>query len=267
MSPTGWRRLYGGLIVAVFAALAWWRQDLLCQAFEVTWRQVLGGGPGRWRVLAEAALFFGILALTWRAILWRADLARDSVAVALAAAAGLAAEAWGTRTGLWTYYTGERPPLWIVPAWPLGALVVDRLSTWAQQRWEKKLGAQACRSGYWMLAGASAAVLLVFWGPWLGSAGTLGVLAACLAVLALRPVLPKDFFVLGAGLLSVLLADTWGTTNGCWSYYTQAQGKGFTPGIAFGMAFDSILVLACLKVAAALQDPVGKKLGNNGEGT
>ena len=29
---------------------------------------------------------------------------------------------------LWIYYTRERPPLWIIPAWPIASLSIDRLT-------------------------------------------------------------------------------------------------------------------------------------------
>jgi len=250
MSPDRLRRLYGGLLIALFAALALWRWDLFWGAFCVTLRQVREGGPARWRVLAEVALFSGILGLTWRALLLRADLVRDATMAALAAFVGFAAEAWGTRAGLWTYYTGERPPAWIVPAWPMGALVVERLALWAEQRWGSGPGAGFWRTGYRLLAASCAAVVLVFCWPWLHIPGTWAVLALVVAALAFQTGGERDSWRLGVGLCTVLLADTWGTTNGCWRYYTQLGGVGgLAAGVAFGMAFDASLVLGCLKLA------------------
>ena len=46
---------------------------------------------------------------------------------------GLVIEAWGTQTLLWTYYTAERPPLWIIPAWPIASLTIDRLARLADR--------------------------------------------------------------------------------------------------------------------------------------
>ena len=28
---------------------------------------------------------------------------------------------------LWQYYTGEPPPLWIIPAWPVAQLAINRI--------------------------------------------------------------------------------------------------------------------------------------------
>ena len=261
--PRRWRRgLYGGMVVVLFAAIAVWRFDLFSEALSVTLRQIRAGGPARWRVLAEAALLSGILALTWRVLLVRADLAFDAITAATAVCAGLAAEAWGTRFGLWTYYTGEKPPLWIIPAWPLGALVVGRLGGWAERRWGGGLGAGAWRAGYWLLAGLALAASLAFLRPWLRLPSATAVLALMGALLCARPAYRRDFWILAAGLLSVFLADAWGTTNGCWRYYTQkGGGGGLAAGISFGMAFDTVLVLGCLKLAAVFRTPESRPPG------
>jgi hypothetical protein len=31
------------------------------------------------------------------------------------------------RVLLWTYYTGEAPPFWIIPVWPLANLAINRI--------------------------------------------------------------------------------------------------------------------------------------------
>jgi hypothetical protein len=59
--------------------------------------------------------------------MWGADIRSDSVIVAIGFVGGLVIESWGTQTHLWTYYTLERPPLWIIPAWPIASLSIDRL--------------------------------------------------------------------------------------------------------------------------------------------
>jgi len=66
-------------------------------------------------------LFMSVLLLTG------ADLRRDIPIMLIGLAGGLVIESWGTQTELWTYYTFERPPLWIIPAWPIAFLSIDRL--------------------------------------------------------------------------------------------------------------------------------------------
>ncbi|MEW6569195.1 MAG: hypothetical protein AB1449_13720 [Chloroflexota bacterium] len=57
-----------------------------------------------------------------------ADLRADAGIVAIGLAGGLVIESWGTQTGLWSYFTYERPPLWILPAWPVASLAIERLT-------------------------------------------------------------------------------------------------------------------------------------------
>jgi len=72
-------------------------------------------------------LLFGIFAMMSLLIMWRADIRSDGVIVMVGFVGGLVIESWGTQTHLWTYYTLERPPLWILPAWPIASLSIDRL--------------------------------------------------------------------------------------------------------------------------------------------
>ena len=58
----------------------------------------------------------------------QADLRTDSLIVLVGLAGGLVIESWGTQTNLWFYYTSERPPLWIIPAWPIACLAIDRIT-------------------------------------------------------------------------------------------------------------------------------------------
>jgi hypothetical protein len=80
----------------------------------------------RWR--QADWLLLGVFAGMTLLIMARADVKRDLRTVAVGLLGGLVIEGWGTQTGLWTYYTLERPPLWIIPAWPIASLAIDRLT-------------------------------------------------------------------------------------------------------------------------------------------
>ena len=56
-----------------------------------------------------------------------ADLKKDIPIILVGFAGGMVIESWGTQTNLWFYYTYERPPLWIISAWPIASLAIDRL--------------------------------------------------------------------------------------------------------------------------------------------
>jgi hypothetical protein len=241
-------RASGALVPALFAGVALWRRDLFVQAWGVTAQTLARGGPGRWRLLGEIALFAGILAASWREIAARSRPAHQAAVVCVAAALGWAAEAWGTRLGLWTYYTGETPPLWIVPAWSLGALVIEHLAERARARWGRLPSAF-----YWTTAAAALAVIVGFSGPRLGRPAAWAVPIAAAAALAARSGEDDDFWILAAGFGAVFFADLWGTTNGCWEYYRHGLPGGLWQGIAFGMAFDAVVVLASLRLTRALR--------------
>ena len=59
-------------------------------------------------------------------LLYSPELVRDGKLMAVGLVGGLVIEGWGTSTLLWTYFTEERPPLWILPAWPIAAVCIDR---------------------------------------------------------------------------------------------------------------------------------------------
>ena len=71
-------------------------------------------------------LLLGIFALMSLLIMSGADLCRDAGGIC-GLVGGLVIESWGTQTLLWRYYTTERPPLWIIPAWPIASLAIDRM--------------------------------------------------------------------------------------------------------------------------------------------
>ncbi|TPW19648.1 MAG: hypothetical protein FD126_2480 [Elusimicrobia bacterium] len=239
----------GGLIA--FTAAARW--DLFVGAYAATTAGLAAGGARRSKLLFEVALFGAILFHTLKVVPRGADPRRDFLRAAVAFAAGWLAEAWGTRLGLWRYYTRETPPLWIVPAWPLGAIVVRRTADgWSEAlaRWQ---GRRAAHVG---LGAAMFAVIVAFSWPTAAHPATLAMWAACAGALLWRARAETDLPVLLAGAVCVLFADTWGTTNNCWRYWLQRPygTPGLAAGVCFGACFDTVVVLGALKLAAAAED-------------
>jgi hypothetical protein len=79
-----------------------------------------------WRYMDWLLLgIFGFMSIT---IITRANLKTDLLIIFVGMCGGLAIESWGTQTNLWHYYTAERPPLWIIPAWPIASLSIDRIA-------------------------------------------------------------------------------------------------------------------------------------------
>ena len=238
--------VHGLIVLTLFSGVALWRHDL----FAASWRAMIvslsAPGPARWRVLGQGIFLAAIFAATLIAAVSSPRPARDALGALAAAVAGWSAEAWGTRLGLWSYYTGERPPLWIVPAWPLGALVIERAGRALRERF-----GPAPDSLY---AGPRAACLLCvlsFCAPRLGNVWAWAGPAAVAASLWLGASPAEEGWTLAAGLVCVFFADTWGTSMRCWSYYMGRAPRGWSVGVVFGMAFDTALVIGCLRLADA----------------
>ncbi|PIU19204.1 MAG: hypothetical protein COT18_08725 [Elusimicrobia bacterium CG08_land_8_20_14_0_20_59_10] len=241
---------YFSAVCAVFVVIALFRPDLIAGAFRATAGSLAAGGMPALKVTAEILLFAGILWLVARTVPFGADPARDIPVVLAASLFGYLAEAWGTRAGLWTYYTGETPPLWIVPAWFIGALVVDRLSRSTLAEMERRLTA-AVRT--WLYRGWLAAFVCVFIAfsgkSLLSPAGLIVSLPLALSFFYAGSRRDRDAAVLFTGTACVFFADLWGTTNHCWTYHIQGEPYGLAYGISFGALFDSAVVLASIKTA------------------
>jgi len=162
-----------------------------------------------------------------------ADLQADALIVLVGALGGLAIESWGTQTQLWTYFTLERPPLWIIPAWPIASLSIDRLT-----RLLNHLISPSSRQFplvYWLIFSIFYALMLSFVWPTADKSLTLMALTLCALLIAT----PTDHrlaaltFIAGAGLGYFL--ERWGTTRECWTYYTRQTPPLFAV-LAHGMA-------------------------------
>ncbi len=79
-------------------------------------------------------LLFGIFAVMGTILIAGANLKKDIYIIISASIGGLMIESWGTQTEMWQYYTElppyndpSRPPWWIIPAWPIASLTINRL--------------------------------------------------------------------------------------------------------------------------------------------
>jgi hypothetical protein len=163
-----------------------------------------------------------------------ADLRKDALVVLVGLAGGLAIEGWGTQTELWIYFTRERPPLWIIPAWPVASLSIDRLVR-LLHRLLPPLRSEAFVISYWTIFPAFYVSMLAFVWPTLDKSLTAMALVACLLLIAT----PTDYrlavltFAAGSGLGYFL--ERWGTTRTCWIYYTRQTPPLFAV-LAHGLA-------------------------------
>lgn len=167
-------------------------------------------------------------------IMTNADLKHDLPLAVVGLIGGLVIEAWGTQTGIWSYYTNERPPLWIVPAWPIATLSIDRLYRLINHL-GRKLNEKIITVAYWIILGAFLALMLWFILPTLDKSLTITAFILCIFLICT----PTDkramlfIFVMGAALGYFL--ERWGTSRLCWTYYTQETPPLFAV-LAHGMA-------------------------------
>ncbi len=249
----GWTRhsyylLSGFLLVVGLIAYIWWplAQEYLSY---INWR-----GPW-WQYFDW--LLVGIFLVMSFLIMAKADLRYDAVIVFVGFCGGLVIESWGTQTNLWFYYTAERPPLWIIPAWPIASLSIDRiwrgmealgkrgnqlLAFEANARTNRtKMGEGKGEKGkgdkilYWLVFGGFYGLMLVFVAPTFTKSLTWMALLLC-AFLILTPTNYRRMtlvFLAGAALGYFL--ERWGTTRECWTYYTRQTPPLFAV-LAHGMA-------------------------------
>jgi hypothetical protein len=229
-SALGWTRssyyLMSAFLLTIFVlAYVWWP---LAEAYldYIDW-------DGPWWLYIDW-LLIGIFLVMSLLIMARADLRSDVRIVFVGLVGGLVIEAWGTQTEIWTYYTNERPPLWIIPAWSIASLSIDRLVTFLDNRtpgWTEMV----FKAAYWLVFPAFYALMLVFVAPTLDKSLTLVALFLC-AFLILTPTdhrIAMLTFIAGSALGYFL--ELWGTTRLCWTYYTYQTPPLFAV-LAHGMA-------------------------------
>jgi hypothetical protein len=214
---------------------------------------------------------FGFMSLT---IIARANLKTDVLIVFVGMCGGLAIESWGTQTNLWHYYTAERPPLWIIPAWPIASLSIDRITRlleYGVQRLESLVQSQeildsVIRIIYWLTFASFLSLMLVFIAPTFDKSYTWLSLFLCILLI----LTPTDYrfalltFLAGAGLGYFL--ELWGTTRECWIYYSMQKPPLFAV-LAHGMAAVAfwragLVVKAFLGKIKLVSAPSEKALGD-----
>jgi hypothetical protein len=234
--------LLGGFFVTIFLIVyIWWPLAEEYLAY-VDWK-------GAWWLYMDW-LLLGIFFFMSITIVARANLKTDVLIVFVGIFGGLAIESWGTQTNLWHYYTAERPPLWIIPAWPIASLSIDRISRFMdyglRRLSEAPLWGQSSNQSretldsfviplYWMIFASFLTLMLVFVAPTFDKSYTWLSLALCILLI----LTPTDYrfalltFIAGAGLGYFL--ELWGTTRECWTYYTNETPPWFAV-LAHGMA-------------------------------
>jgi hypothetical protein len=227
--------LLGGFFAVIFLIVYIWRPLAEEYLAYVDWN-------GKWWLYMDW-LLLGVFFFMSVTIVARADLKTDLLIVFVGFCGGLAIESWGTQTNLWHYYTAERPPLWIIPAWPIASLSIDRITRTldfgVRQLPSSAQNLEALHSVfkalYWITFASFLTLMLVFIFPTFDKSYTWLAMILCVLLI----VTPTDHrfalltFIAGAGLGYFL--ELWGTTRECWTYYTF-QKPPFFAVLAHGMA-------------------------------
>jgi hypothetical protein len=227
----GWTRssyilLSGFIVTCGLIVYIWWplaeEYLALVKATEQWWRYI------DWLLIGN----FVAMSLL---IMAGADLKTDLPIVLIGLAGGLVIESWGTQTLLWTYYTNERPPLWIIPAWPIASLSIDRLVRLMDRLIPAGWGTKPFAPIYVLIFASFAGLMIPFVWWTRAESMTITALALC-AFLILTPThwrIAALTFLAGSGLGYFL--EVWGTTRLCWTYYTGQRPPVFAV-LAHGMA-------------------------------
>ncbi len=242
LSLFGWTR-HSSFLLAAFLLVCgmiiyfWWplAEDVLS---GLDWR-------GQWWIYFDW-LLLGIFTVMTFLIMARANLRTDLLIVFVAANGGLVFEARGTQNNLWFYYTSERPPLWIIPAWPIATLSIDRITrlfNFLVDQAERKLQGNALISKnpirfkhlYWITFLAFYGLMLYFVAPTFHKTFTLGALLLCTLFILTPTHHRQAFLTFLAGSALGYFLELWGTTRQCWTYYTYQTPPLFAV-LAHGMA-------------------------------
>ena len=263
----GWTRssyvILGLFMLTVFVIVyVWWPLAQMVMSY-INWQ-------GEWWRYFDW-LLVGIFLFMSLVIMAGADLRKDVLIILVGAIGGVVIEGWGTQTYLWWYFTAQRPPLWIIPAWPIASLTIDRMLRFLNKRLPAQEGTwkKVYQAAYWLVFLTFTGMMIYFVWPTIGKSMTL--MALLLVIFLVFTPSDKRIailtFLAGAGLGYFL--EYWGTTRECWTYYTLQKPPLFAI-LAHGMAavafWRSGLVLQILWQKAwhvwKPTPPVGQEFGD-----
>jgi len=199
------------LLVIFLIGYIWWP---LLREYAATYRSDLPFWAQMDWLLLMDFLIMTIL------IIFNADLKRDIPLAAIALVGGLLIEAWGTQTELWTYYTNERPPLWIIPAWPIAFLSVNRLVQLIDHVLTK-LSQRLVEISYWVVFSGFYILMLFYIWPTISNLLSIAAIILCAMLILTNSNKKYALFYLLAGSGLGYFLELWGTSRACWTYYSH----------------------------------------------
>jgi hypothetical protein len=184
---------------------------------------------------------------------WGIAPRRDLVRALVGFGGGLCIEAWGTVTEIWWYFTAERPPLWILPAWPVASIAIDRLA-----RATDLVLPSGEHRPLWFALLPPFVVGMTWWvWPYTHHPFTWFAIVMMVVVLLWPGNRRQDVTLMLAGAGLGFFLEYWGTSRRCWTYYTLA-----TPPVAAVFAHGFAAV--AFQRVAALGDHVLSRITDAG---
>lgn len=205
------------------SVIAWGVLSVVYLGVAIRWSYLIDWTLGMDFLLAGIWSFMTLI------LAWDIEAKRDLRLAGVAFCGGLVIEWWGTTTNLWHYYTAERPPLWILPAWPVAALAIDRLA--------RILGHTPLSRWAWPVLPAFAVWMTTFLWPAIDVTSSKVIVALMIGTLFLARDLRGDVCIFVAGTLLGVFLEYWGTSRHCWTYYS---GEIPPPVAAFAHGFASV---------------------------
>lgn len=199
-------------------------------------------------------LLAGIWVFMTAVLCWNIQPRRDMSRVIAGFIGGLLIESWGTLTGLWFYFTTERPPLWILPAWPVAALAIDRMAQALDHGWPR--GGE--RWLWWLLLPGFVLLMGRFIAPTLDGGASRAALVGMLVVVGTVEDHREDLLLFVAGALLGIFLEYWGTSRYCWNYYTRQIPP---PEAALAHGFASVAFARGVRVLEALGRTAAQERG------
>jgi hypothetical protein len=194
-------------------------------------------------------LLVGIWLFMTALMCWDIQPRRDAIRALVGFGGGMCIEAWGTVTELWWYFTAERPPLWILPAWPVASIAIDRLS----RAVDLFLPTGPHRALWWAMLPPFVAGMTAWIAPYLDHPFTIAAVVAMAVVLLWPGDSREDVRLMIAGSALGIFLEYWGTSRHCWNYYTLA-----TPPIAAVFA-HGFAAVSFQRVAAQIDNFVTRE--------
>ena len=167
-----------------------------------------------------------LLAFTWlwMALLltWDVNARRDVILLAVGFVGGGVIEWWGTTSQIWTYFTQERPPLWILPAWPIAALAIDRMARILDRALSEggDPSPRWFRAAYWLFLPSFVIGMILFARHTVTLLSTQVVIGLMVGVTLWCKNPRRDVTIFIAGSFLGIFLEYWGTSRQCWTYYT-----------------------------------------------